>query len=86
MARTGSGSSAIYKSASMQPSLPSKMPTPYGTPFEEKKPSSRGSEKQTVKKKIESMLLELEAKIGGDTSIAAEAVKRSLFGIFAQNY
>ena len=72
-------SQALFRPTSMQPSLPTRMPT---APFEEAKSPKRTE----TKDKIEELLVNIQDRIGQDSSIAAEAVKRSLFGIFAQNY
>uniref|UniRef100_A0A7S3KB61 Uncharacterized protein n=1 Tax=Euplotes crassus TaxID=5936 RepID=A0A7S3KB61_EUPCR len=77
--------------SSLVPTNPSQMPSSYKDPNKEfrsgemlEKPDQRSK----IKKKIEDLLTGFEKKLEGFqvNSIATEAVQRSLYGIFAQNY
>lgn len=80
-----------YMKSSLVPTAPSKMPSSYGDPNKEFR-SDMGHEKvddkQDVRKKIERAFNKFEEKLkGGEFDlIATEAVKRSLYGVFAENY
>jgi hypothetical protein len=83
--------SSNYTKPSLVPAAPSKMPSSYGDPNKEFKMSDRmekAEDRSRIKKKIENILVAFEKKLEDDQmeSIATEAVKRSLYGVFAQNY
>jgi len=80
-----------YGKSSLVPAAPSKMPSSYGDPNKEFKSSDREDrvvDKSKIKRKIEDLLTGFDKSLEGAQldSIATEAVKRSLYGVFAQNY
>lgn len=83
---------ANYAHSSMVPSTPADMPSSYSNPSRnarEEQKFAKEDDKSKVKSKIENLLesynknIEQHSKLD---SIATEAVRRSLFGVFAENY
>ena len=80
-----------YGMSSLVPANPKNMPDSYGDPtkvFKAGMQMEETEERSKIKMKIEDLLNGFEKKLEGFhvDSIATEAVQRSLYGVFAQNY